>query len=429
MGSKVDKPVFAGHEYIKCRVLGRGAFGKVYAVQLCADRNVVRVVKEMNKSEIVSRGENAINLLVKERILLTDLAGCPFVVRAYAATQDEKHLFLMLEFCSGGELDFHLSTMHHMSEEFVKIYAAELVTGLDEMHNRFHIVHRDLKPENVLLDREGHITIIDFNVAHRCDDNGNIANPKNKSVGTLPYMAPEMLSAEDHSVAVDWWSLGVLLFELRHGDLPFYKTGKDKTEALRCINLEIPNLRKQIRGSEDFKDLLMGLLEVDPARRWKGDRCKNCKFFVSLNWDDVKMFKLQTPIQPDKNRINFKANANMEEAFGLNKVKDVHLTPKQQEAFVNWNWESPDQNLSTLDPGTKKKGKVTKMKGYETPKASGQCQRRTARSYSDIGAITTPGTKLHEPNVSVKRPGSAQFRPNASDDGRDSKVVATTARR
>eukprot|EP01126_Amoeba_proteus_P000354 TRINITY_DN1010_c0_g1_i12.p1 TRINITY_DN1010_c0_g1~~TRINITY_DN1010_c0_g1_i12.p1 ORF type:complete len:233 (+),score=56.31 TRINITY_DN1010_c0_g1_i12:147-845(+) len=223
----------------------------------------------MNKSEIVSRGENAINLLVKERILLTDLAGCPFVVRAYAATQDEKHLFLMLEFCSGGELDFHLSTMHHMSEEFVKIYAAELVTGLDEMHNRFHIVHRDLKPENVLLDREGHITIIDFNVAHRCDDNGNIANPKNKSVGTLPYMAPEMLSAEDHSVAVDWWSLGVLLFELRHGDLPFYKTGKDKTEALRCINLEIPNLRKQIRGSEDFKDLLMGV-----SFPWSPPPCK-----------------------------------------------------------------------------------------------------------------------------------------------------------
>eukprot|EP01126_Amoeba_proteus_P061969 TRINITY_DN8363_c0_g2_i2.p1 TRINITY_DN8363_c0_g2~~TRINITY_DN8363_c0_g2_i2.p1 ORF type:complete len:394 (+),score=78.16 TRINITY_DN8363_c0_g2_i2:97-1182(+) len=340
MGSKVEKPIhFAGHEYSKCRVLGKGAFGKVYAVQLIADKRVVRVVKEMNKSEIVSKGENAINLLVKERILLTELLGCPFVVRIYAAHQDEKRLYLMLDFCSGGELDFHLSTMRHMSEEYVKVYAAELVVGLDEMHNRYHIVHRDLKPENVLLSPEGHIVIIDLNIAHRCDEEGNIANPKRKSIGTLPYMAPEMLLGKDHGVSVDWWSLGILLYELRHGQIPFHTTGKEKSDKLNAIKSEIGGLRERIRGSDDFKDLLMGLLEPEPAKRWKGQECKNCTLFASYDWDDVKAYKLKAPIQPDKDRVNFKADANVEEVFGLNKVKEVDLTPEQQLSFLNWDWE------------------------------------------------------------------------------------------
>eukprot|EP01126_Amoeba_proteus_P065517 TRINITY_DN932_c2_g1_i2.p1 TRINITY_DN932_c2_g1~~TRINITY_DN932_c2_g1_i2.p1 ORF type:complete len:476 (+),score=104.10 TRINITY_DN932_c2_g1_i2:57-1484(+) len=406
MGGKVEKPVFGGHEYVKCRVLGKGAFGKVYAVQLHADRSIVRAVKEMSKSEIVSRGQTTINLLLKERELLTELLGCPFVVRTYAATQDEKHLYLMLDFCSGGELDYHLSTMHHMSEEFVKIYAAEMVVALDIMHRVYHIVHRDLKPENVLLDPDGHIVIIDFNVAHHCNQDGTIPNPQKKSVGTIPYMAPEILSALDHGVGVDWWSFGILLYELRHGELPFQQSGTERSEMSRLINSEIGGLRAKIHGSEHFKDLIMGLLELDPSRRWTGSECKSCNFFSGMNWDDVKAYKLKTPIQPDKNRVNFKVDANIEEVFGINKVKEVPITDEQQEAFVDWNWESPDQNLPLLE-GLDKSGKKSHHHHHhhhlsKTPKGQ--------RPGSIPHSISPAPEKETEPQIPRTPPPESSFR-------------------
>jgi serine/threonine protein kinase len=121
---------------------------------LAADKSITRAVKEMSKSQILARGENTTNLLIAERQLLTgqigkfcrltteDLEACPFVVKLYAATQDEQHLYLMLDFCSGGELDFHLTTLGSMPEGHVKFYAAELIVALEEMHTKHKIVHR-----------------------------------------------------------------------------------------------------------------------------------------------------------------------------------------------------------------------------------------------------------------------------------------------
>lgn len=177
-------------------MLGKGAFGKVYAVQLAADKNFVRVVKEMSKTQIIQKGENTVNLLVFERHILTgrfyfvgfllwlafwvgvlrirariflfftfmlselrfsrscicmsfsdaslELANCPFVVKSYCSTQDTQHLYLLLEFCPGGELDFHLCNLKHMPENHVRFYAAELIVALDNMHRRYRVVHRSV---------------------------------------------------------------------------------------------------------------------------------------------------------------------------------------------------------------------------------------------------------------------------------------------
>jgi len=344
-GPSLTKPEFAGIPYVRGRVLGKGAFGKVYVVQLSVDKTFVRVVKEMHKSEILKRGPKTVAMLVHERELLTRLSGCPFVVRCMAASQDSQRLFMLLDFCSGGELVFHLNNLGHMSEDQVRFFAAELVVALDAMHNEYFIVHRDLKPENVLLDQEGHVSVIDFNIAKQCESDGTVPNPEGKAAGTIPYMAPEILRGKDHSVAVDWWSLGIMLYELRTGQVPFATAGKDKPAFCQYITENLDESLERIRASSTLKELLTGLLRVDAEKRWKAEECKKCAFFADLDWDDVKAGKLVAPITPDSTRVNFKADANMEEAFGLNKVKEMVITEADQLLFEGWNWSRPDQEI------------------------------------------------------------------------------------
>eukprot|EP01127_Copromyxa_protea_P009621 TRINITY_DN2282_c0_g1_i1.p1 TRINITY_DN2282_c0_g1~~TRINITY_DN2282_c0_g1_i1.p1 ORF type:complete len:316 (+),score=52.83 TRINITY_DN2282_c0_g1_i1:209-1156(+) len=298
----------------------------------------------MSKAQITKQGENTVALLLRERNFLTELLSCPFVVRSYAATQSDKHLYLLLEFCQGGELDFHLQNMGRMPEDHVKFYAAEMIVALDAMHKRFHVVHRDIKPENVLLDQHGHVSVIDFNIASKCDEEGKIPNPSKKSIGTMPYMAPEMLDGKDHSTAVDWWSLGALLFELRNGELAFDNQAVDEKKFKEVVKKPEKVVEKS-KGTSDFKELLTGLLTVDPDNRWSGEDCKKCKFFEGVDWDDVEQKKLKAPISPDQVRINFKADATVEEAFGMNKVKESKLTPEQQKAFEGWDWVNENQDI------------------------------------------------------------------------------------
>jgi len=221
--SAVPTTTIGGEDYLRCRVLGKGSFGKVYAMQHVT-LETFRVVKEMHKGTILSKGSNVVDLLLNERKLLSELKGCPFVVKCFASCQDEKFLYMLLEFCSGGELEYHFQNAGKFNEEVVRCYIAQMTLGLESMHKNYKIVHRDLKPENVLLDENGYCAIIDFNMATKCDENLHIANPNHFVVGTLPYIAPELLSGKDHSHKVDWWSLGVMAYEFFHGRRPFSLT-------------------------------------------------------------------------------------------------------------------------------------------------------------------------------------------------------------
>uniref|UniRef100_A0A6B2L1B8 Protein kinase domain-containing protein n=1 Tax=Arcella intermedia TaxID=1963864 RepID=A0A6B2L1B8_9EUKA len=371
----------AGEDYIRCRVLGKGSFGKVYAMQHVS-AGCYRVVKEMHKATVISKGKNMADLLLNERLLLSEVKGCPFVVKSFASFQDDKFLYMLLEFCSGGELQYHFEQATKFSEAVTRNYVAQITIALGHLHQKYHIVHRDLKPENILLDEKGYCALIDFNMAIKCDDNLVIKNPKHLVVGTLPYMAPEILEGNDHSHKVDWWSLGIIAFELVNGKRPYSSTGMEGlTEKKRLLAaLHQTHLAEKWAAhvSEEFKSLVTGLLEKDPDKRFGYEEVKNHIFFKDLDWDGLLHKTIPPPILPNPNAVNFRPDANVEEVFGLSKPKEslnVPLNEEQQKVFEEWDWYAEDQEVPPPDPQylekiNKKKKK--KKKAPEDPKRNGE---------------------------------------------------------
>lgn len=267
----------------------------------------------------------------------------------------------MLDFCSGGELQYHLAAQpgKKIKEGAAKFYCAELVVCLIAMHNKYHVVHRDLKPENVLLEPSGHIALIDFNIATKCDDKLQIPNPDGHHIGTLPYMAPELLKGENHSAAVDWWGLGIILYEMTHGEFPHtLQAGEKRTHETQLKSINNVKLSAVCRGSKPLLELLQGLLAIDPKDRWNEEQVKKSAWLADIDWDAVEKKKMKPPIIPSSEKVNFNHDLQMEESLGVTKVKDKALSATEQEKYTGWDWVNPDQELDPslvyVDKKTKK---------------------------------------------------------------------------
>jgi len=252
---------------------------------------------------------------------------------------------------------------------------AQIGTGLETMHHKYHIIHRDVKPENILLDQNGWCSIIDFNMAIKADnDDLVISNPQHQFYGTIPYIAPEMLSGFDYSYKVDWWSMGVMAYEFAYGKRPFSASRgegtSEKKKILNCIQkTSIPSLFNDSVPS-DLNELIRGLLHKNPEKRFGSKEFKAHKFFHNINWDDVVSKKIELNFIPRGDKVNFKPDANVEEAFGMGKPPKemADVTEEQQKYFEGWNWNSEDQELPPPDPvllakyiRKKEKSKQTKI--------------------------------------------------------------------
>ncbi|XP_014678161.1 PREDICTED: G protein-coupled receptor kinase 1-like [Priapulus caudatus] len=243
------------------RIIGRGGFGEVYGCRK-ADTGKMYAMKCLDKKRIkLKQGET---LALNERIMLSLVStgvDCPFIVCMTYAFQTTDKLCFTLDLMNGGDLHYHLSQHGVFSEQEMRFYAAEVVLGLEHMHNRF-VVYRDLKPANILLDEHGHARISDLGLA--CDYS---KKKPHASVGTHGYMAPEVLSkGTAYDSSADWFSLGCMLYKLLKGHSPFrqHKT-KDKNEIDRMtltMNIELPD-----HFTEELRDCLQGLLKRDVEER------------------------------------------------------------------------------------------------------------------------------------------------------------------
>lgn len=216
------------------RVIGKGSFGKVTLVRKKSDARLY-AMKVLAKQNIIKRKQ--VEHTRTERNVLGRL-NHPFIVKLHYAFQTEAKLYFVLDYCAGGELFFHLSRMKKFPEHMARFYAAEITLALDAMHTH-GVVYRDLKPENILLDGDGHIKLADFGLAK--EGIHEAAEGAHSLCGTPEYLSPEVLDRQGHGTAVDWWNLGMVLYEMLTGLPPWYTTDREKLfERLRSAPLKFP---------------------------------------------------------------------------------------------------------------------------------------------------------------------------------------------
>ncbi|CAL4058805.1 unnamed protein product, partial [Meganyctiphanes norvegica] len=237
------------------KVLGQGSFGKVFLVRKIVgpDAGTLFAMKVLKKATLKVRDRVRTKM---ERDILADVRH-PFVVRLHYAFQTEGKLYLILDFLRGGDLFTRLSKEIMFTEDDVKFYLAELALALDHLHS-LGIIYRDLKPENILLDADGHISLTDFGLCKEA------LNDKAYSFcGTVEYMAPEVVNRRGHNTAADWWSFGVLLFEMLTGALPFQ--GHNRKETMTLILKAKLGMPPYL--SHEAQSLLRALFKRNPANR------------------------------------------------------------------------------------------------------------------------------------------------------------------
>ena len=301
------------------RLIGLGTYGKVY-VATKKSNNKLYAVKVLNKSQI---SNNIQKKNIKTERTLLEILDYPFVMKLNYAFQTKKSLYLITPFMLGGELNYHIYKENYFKEEKVKFYAAEIILGLNYIHKN-NCIYRDLKPENVLIGEDGHIKLTDFGLSKLCED----FSCKTKTMcGTPEYLAPEVLFEKNYGIEVDWWSLGVIIYEMLSGYLPF--------KIIPGENISKKVYEKKVKMFPHFtnqaKDLIKKLLVTNPRKRIGFKQIKFHEFFKGINWDNIESKKILPPFIPDINK------SNLFKYFNTEKELNEEFVEHQRSIKINEN--------------------------------------------------------------------------------------------
>eukprot|EP00898_Chlorokybus_atmophyticus_P002927 jgi/Chlat1/3635/Chrsp238S03626 len=314
----VDREVPAGSkmgpgDFELLRVVGKGAFGKVFQV-VKKDDGQVLAMKVMRKDQILAR--NHTGYMRAERDILTSVEH-PYIVAMRYSFQTPSKLYLLLDFINGGHLFFQLYKQGIFNEELTRLYTAEIVLAVAHLHS-LDIIHRDLKPENILLDTEGHVRITDFGLAKA---EVTEMSATNSLCGTMEYMSPEIILAKGHGKPADWWSLGILMCEMLTGKPPFYHKNRQKLQdQIAKQKLKLPSYL-----SPAAHNILKSLLNKDPAKRLGSGptgaaEIMSHPFFKPINWKLLGARKIPSPFKPDID--GDRCTANFDETWTKMPVAD-----------------------------------------------------------------------------------------------------------
>ncbi|KAF0552764.1 kinase-like protein [Gigaspora margarita] len=289
---KQHKPSINDYDLIK--VLGRGCMGKVI---LSREKSTNRLyaLKVISKEWVVFRQEVEHTRTERDILAIASRTSHPFLIRLRESFHDSNQLFLVLDYYPGGDIATQLAKWHRFDDARCLFYAAEIVLGIEELH-RLGIVYRDLKPENILIGRDGHIVLTDFGLSKQFNQSWQKTNT---FCGTAEYLAPEIIRAEYYTFAVDWWSLGTLIYEMMFGITPFWADDQNRMyQRVLEDELEFPD-----EIMYDAISLLRGLLQRDPSQRLgcgpTGSlEIKSHPYFDYVDWDDVLNKRICAPYIP-----------------------------------------------------------------------------------------------------------------------------------
>ncbi|XP_045916763.1 cGMP-dependent protein kinase 1 [Micropterus dolomieu] len=267
--------------------LGVGGFGRV-ELMATVNNGKYYAMKRVSKKQIVAKRQEE-HMLFEKKIL--QATQCDFIVRLYAAFKDTRYIYMVMEFCSGGEIWTKLKEVGRFDEPIVVFCTACVVEAYAYLHKK-NIMYRDLKPENLMMDVKGYIKLVDFGFAKEL-----VRGEKTYSfVGTPEYMAPEIIKNQGHDFAVDFWSLGVLIFELLVGSPPFSSSEPQKIYAKILDGV----LKYPPYLSEAAKSIISKMCRPRPGQRLGNTKngikdVRNHRWFSSMNWHKLRMGQLNAP--------------------------------------------------------------------------------------------------------------------------------------
>ncbi|KAM6896755.1 protein kinase C theta type [Lycodopsis pacificus] len=331
---KDHHPKFTVDDFVLHKMLGKGSFGKVFLAELKKSGQFYAV--KALKKDVVLMDDDVECTMVERRVLSLAWEN-PFLTHLHCTFQTKDNLFFVMEYLNGGDLMFHIQYCHKFDVHRTTFYAAEIICGLQFLHSK-GIIYRDLKLDNVLLDSEGHIKIADFGM---CKENMQEESRTSTFCGTPDYIAPEILLGQKYNSSVDWWSFGVLLYEMLIGQSPFH--GSDEEQLFQSIRTDNPAYPRWL--TKDAKDILIKLFVREPEERLgvKGN-IRQHNFFSSTDWTALEQRKVAPPFRPiltspsdcsnfDKEFINEKPRLSCADRTLINSV--------DQTMFRNFSFVNP----------------------------------------------------------------------------------------
>ncbi|XP_032370736.1 protein kinase C delta type [Etheostoma spectabile] len=270
------------------KVLGKGSFGKVLLAELKGQGQFFAV--KVLKKDVVLMEDDVECTMVEKRVLALAWEN-HFLTHLYSTFQSREHLFFVMEYLNGGDLMFHIQDKGRFDINRATFYAAEIIIGLQFLHSK-GVVYRDLKLDNVMLDKDGHIKIADFGM---CKEQMFGDARATTFCGTPDYIAPEILLGQKYTFSVDWWSFGVLVYEMLIGQSPFQ--GDDEDDLFESIRHDTPHYPRWI--TKEAKNLIEQLFERDPSRRLGVVRdIRAHPFFKTINWPALEKREVEPPFKP-----------------------------------------------------------------------------------------------------------------------------------
>ena len=322
-----EEPKVTQNDFEKLKIIGKGSFGNVYLVRHIKTNNYF-AMKVLSKSIIKKRQEE--DHTITERILMAKL-NYPLIVKLHYCFQDKKYLYFIMDLIQGGDLLYHLRRYHRFDDEKTRFYISEMILILDFLHNN-NIMYRDIKPENILIDRTGHIKLVDFGLSKIFEKNEKMYT----ICGTSFYLAPELIKKQGYNCDADWWSLGCIMYELLSGNPPFKLEGND----INTLNFNQP-LKMDNCFSEEAKDLINKLLVIDPKNRLGVgkdgvEKLKQHPYFKDVNWEDLEQLKVTPPFIPEIDEPN--DLKYIEKTIEENKIENSEDSEGNTDHYVNFSY-------------------------------------------------------------------------------------------
>ncbi|XP_025202233.1 atypical protein kinase C-like [Melanaphis sacchari] len=314
------------------RTIGRGSYAKVLMVELKENQRIYAM--KVIKKEMLTNDED-IDWVQTEKNVFKTVSNYPFLVTLHSCFQTASQLFFVMEFVRGGDLMYLMQRLKRLSEEHARFYVAEISLALNFLHNK-GIIYRDLKLENVLLDHEGHIKLTDYGM---CKYGIKPGETTSTFCGTPNYMAPEIINAEDYGYSVDWWALGIILYEMLVSKSPFAEASviaeQHLFEAILKKSLRVPRSL-----SVEAALVLNGFLNKNPVDRLGCKKytgfyeIKTHPFFKSIDWEMLEQKQVSPFYKPeldsDRDLANFPSEFTDE---------PTHLTPGELQIIDQFKFE------------------------------------------------------------------------------------------